>query len=166
MDSHSDASIPGSGSRRAFLTTLLKSSAVVAAAPLLAMKWPEATALPPVTVYKDPSCGCCKLWVKHMEKAGFNVTVHDTPDMDAMKQSVGLPKAMASCHTAVIGAYLIEGHVPADVVQKFLAEKPVAKGLAVPGMVTGSPGMEGATKDKYDVLLFDKAGKSRVYASR
>jgi amino-acid N-acetyltransferase len=104
--------------------------------------------------------------VKHMEKAGFNVTVRDTPDMDGMKQSVGLPVALASCHTAVIGNYLIEGHVPADLVQKFLAEKSAARGLTVPGMVVGSPGMEGATREKYDVLLFEKNGKSRVYASR
>jgi hypothetical protein len=169
MKSHSDAHISGHDStRRAFLTTLLKGSALVVAAPLMAMKFPEAApaALPPVTVFKDPSCGCCKLWVKHMEKAGFNVTVRDTPDMDGMKQSVGLPVALASCHTAVIGNYLIEGHVPADLVQKFLAEKSAARGLTVPGMVVGSPGMEGATREKYDVLLFEKNGKSRVYASR
>lgn len=123
-------------------------------------------ALPAVVVYKDPGCGCCKEWVKHMQKAGFAVTAHDTPDMDGIKTSMGVPKALQSCHTAVIGSYLVEGHVPADVVQKLLAEKPVARGLAVPGMPSGSPGMEGGTKDKYDVVLFEKSGKTRTYASR
>ncbi len=124
-------------------------------------------ALPPMTVYKDPNCGCCTEWVSHVRKAGFVVTVRDTADMSSVKASFGVPSALESCHTARVGAYAIEGHVPADLIQKLLREQPVARGLAVPGMPMGSPGMEqGAQKDAYDVVLFDKAGKTRVYASR
>ena len=124
-------------------------------------------ALPPMTVYKDPNCGCCTEWVSHVRKAGFVVTVRDTADMSSVKASFGVPSALESCHTARVGTYAIEGHVPADLIQKLLREQPVARGLAVPGMPQGSPGMEqGAPKDAFDVLLFDKAGKTRVFASR
>ena len=119
-----------------------------------------------LTVYKDPECGCCKEWVKHMQKAGFTVTATDTRDMNAIKVKYGVPSALASCHTALVGGYIVEGHAPADVVQKMLAEKPSARGIAVPGMPMGSPGMEGPTKDKYNVMLFDRLGKATVYASR
>lgn len=120
-----------------------------------------------MTVYKDPNCGCCTQWVDHMKKAGFTVTVRDTADMATVKASMGVPSALESCHTARVGTYSIEGHVPADVIIKLLKEQPVARGLAVPGMPVGSPGMEmGARKDAYDIILFDKAGKTRVYASR
>jgi hypothetical protein len=120
-----------------------------------------------MTVYKDPNCGCCKEWVKHVQAAGFVTTVRDTADMNSVKSSMGVPDALHSCHTAKVGAYVIEGHVPADQIVRLLIEKKAdARGLAVPGMPMGSPGMEGPRKDKYDVLLFDKAGKSRVYASR
>lgn len=124
-------------------------------------------ALPPMTVYKDPNCGCCTEWVSHVRKAGFVVTVRDTSDMSGVKASFGVPAALESCHTARVGSYAIEGHVPADLIQKLLREQPVARGLAVPGMPMGSPGMEqGSQKDAYDVVLFDKAGKTRVFASR
>lgn len=119
-----------------------------------------------VTVYKDPNCGCCKEWVKHMQKAGFTVTSTDTTEMNAIKTKYGVPSALQSCHTALVSDYVVEGHAPADVVQKMLAEKPNARGIAVPGMPMGSPGMEGATKDKYNVMLFDRLGKATVYASR
>lgn len=119
-----------------------------------------------VMVYKDASCGCCKEWVTHMQKAGFAVTSKDMTDMAALKKKLGVPESLASCHTAVIGDYLVEGHVPADVVQIMLKEKPVARGLAVPGMPMGSPGMEGPVKQKYNVMLFERSGKSRIYASR
>ena len=119
-----------------------------------------------MTVYKDPGCGCCKEWVKLMTKAGFAITAHDTADMNPVKSSMGVPANLQSCHTAIAGNYVFEGHVPADVILKFLAEKPVARGLAVPGMPAGSPGMEGPTKDKYNVILFERSGKTRVYASR
>jgi hypothetical protein len=124
-------------------------------------------ALPPMTVYKDPNCGCCAEWVKHARKAGFAVTVRDTADMASVKASFGIPSALESCHTARVGAYAIEGHVPADVILKLLRDQPAARGLAVPGMPMGSPGMEqGGMKDAFDVVLFDKAGKTRVFASR
>ena len=120
-----------------------------------------------ITIYKDPNCGCCKEWVKHVKAAGFTPTVHDTPDMPTVRTSMGVPSSLQSCHTARVGNYTIEGHVPADLIERILREKPVAAGLAVPGMVVGSPGMEvGAQKDKYDVMIFEKSGKSRVYASR
>ncbi|HYW32019.1 MAG TPA: DUF411 domain-containing protein [Gemmatimonas sp.] len=119
-----------------------------------------------IVIYKDPNCGCCKEWVTHMKAAGFVATVHYTADMATVKRSMGVPTSFESCHTARVGSYTIEGHVPADVIEKLLREKPVALGLAVPGMPMGSPGMEGPRKDKYDVMLFEKNGKSRVYASR
>ena len=160
-------------SRRAFLTTLTQALGVVIATPLLASRLraesSKAIATPaPVAmkVYKDPGCGCCKEWIKHMQKAGFAVTSEDSTKMDAIKVKLGVPGALASCHTAVVGDYLVEGHVPADVVLKLLKEKPNARGLAVPGMPQGSPGMEGPTKDKYNVMLFDRLGKATVYASR
>jgi len=129
------------------------------------------TTVPPgvptaITVYKDPSCGCCKEWVKHIRAAGFVATVHDTEDMATVKSSMGVPDSLQSCHTARVGNYVIEGHVPADVMIKLLKEKPPALGLAVPGMPSGSPGMEGGRVDRYDVMLFDKSGKARIYASR
>jgi hypothetical protein len=119
-----------------------------------------------IVIYKDPNCGCCKEWVTHVRGAGFTPTVHDTADMKTVKASMGVPSALESCHTARVGGYTIEGHVPADLIEKLLREKPVALGLAVPGMPMGSPGMEGPRKDAYDVVLFEKGGKSRVYASR
>jgi hypothetical protein len=151
-------------SRRDFLRmAALTTGGVALAAPAFV----EAQALPAMTVYKDPNCGCCEQWVEHVQKAGFKVTVRDTADMQTVKASLGVPDALGSCHTARVGAYTVEGHVPADLIKKMLTEKPVARGLAVPGMPIGSPGMEqGGRKDRYDVLLFDKAGKTKVYASR
>jgi len=120
-----------------------------------------------ITVYKSPSCGCCAKWVEHMQGAGFKVAVKDVDDVDTVKREMGVPASLASCHTGVVGGYLVEGHVPADLVQRMLREKPKIAGLAVPGMVTGSPGMEmGARKDPYDVIAFDRSGRTRVYAKR
>ncbi len=121
---------------------------------------------PAIAVYKSPSCGCCTAWVKHMRSAGFVVTTHDTDDVDAVKAQLGLRPQYASCHTGVVGRYVIEGHVGADLVLKLLREQPEALGLAVPGMPVGSPGMEGGTPDRYHVLLLTRDGKSRVYAAR
>lgn len=119
-----------------------------------------------ITVWKDANCGCCKNWVEHMRKHGFTVIAHDTPDLTPVKQTRGVGADLASCHTALIAGYTIEGHVPADVVRKMLAEKPAITGLAVPGMPMGSPGMEGGTPDKYDVIAFKTDGSRSVYASR
>jgi hypothetical protein len=120
------------------------------------------------TVYKSASCGCCKKWVEHMQTNGYKVTVHDVPDVGIYKKRYAVPDALASCHTAIVtSGYIIEGHVPADLVDKLVAQAPKdIIGLAVPGMVTGSPGMEGGTAEKYDILAFDKAGKTKVYAHR
>lgn len=120
-----------------------------------------------MTVYKSASCGCCKKWVEHVEKAGFRVTVKDVPDanLGSIKADLGLPAALASCHTAVVGAYLVEGHVPADLIDKLLAEKPAVRGLTIPGMPASAPGMD-IPGTKYDVLAFTVDGKTRVYASR
>ena len=122
--------------------------------------------LPEVTVYKDPNCGCCAKWVDHMKASGFRVKAVDTSDVQSVKQKYNIGSELQSCHTAIIGDYAIEGHVPADVIVKFLKEKPSVAGLAVPGMPMGSPGMEGATKERYDVLTFDRAGRTTVYAQR
>ena len=119
-----------------------------------------------MTVYKSPSCGCCNQWIKHMEKAGFTIAPRDVNDVNEIKDSLGVPTALQSCHTGVFGKYLIEGHVPADLVRKIQKEKPQILGLAVPGMPSGSPGMEGFRKDSYDVIAFEKGGKQWVYAKR
>ena len=119
-----------------------------------------------ITVYKSPTCGCCKKWIAHMEDNGFNVRAHDTQDVRSIKQQNGVSDRLASCHTALVDGYVIEGHVPADAVKKLLKEKPVAAGLAVPGMPMGSPGMEGPHKDPYDVVLFNRSGDTAVYERR
>jgi len=119
-----------------------------------------------ITVYKDPSCGCCTKWVSHLQANGFAPDVHDRPDVEALKAGLGIPAALRSCHTAVIGKYVIEGHVPAADVKRLLAEKPAGTvGLAVPGMPAGSPGMEmGARRDRYDVIAFSNTGSTRIFA--
>lgn len=165
-DSPSDLS-PTVVSRRSALVTL---AGLALAGPLAgrlgAMAAPH-RALPKMVVYKDPNCGCCKQWVAHVQKAGFTVEAHDTSDMDTVKASMGVPAALASCHTAKVGTYVVEGHVPADLIIKMLDEKSTSRGLAVPGMPAGSPGMEmGTRKDAFDVLAFGKDGKTRVYARR
>ena len=120
---------------------------------------------PTITVYKDPNCGCCKNWIEHLIKHGYRVDAKDTPDMPQIKGTLGVPRALTSCHTAVVEGYLIEGHVPAADIDRLLSTKPKVKGLAVPGMPMGSPGMEGGMKQHYQVVAFDKTGKTKVFAS-
>ncbi|HUQ21052.1 MAG TPA: DUF411 domain-containing protein [Gemmatimonadaceae bacterium] len=120
----------------------------------------------PIKVYKTPQCGCCKGWVKHLQANGFQVQVFDMPDLSAVKQKYGVAPALQACHTGVVNGYVVEGHVPADVILKLLKEHPAVAGVAVPGMPSGSPGMEGAIKQKYDVLTFDRSGKTKVYAHK
>ena len=115
---------------------------------------------PKVDVYKDPTCGCCANWVTHMKMRGFDTTVMDVPDIAAVKTKYHVPNQLRSCHTALVGGYVIEGHVPASDVQRLLKQRPKVVGLAVPGMPIGSPGMEGQNGRPYDVLTFDAAGKS------
>jgi hypothetical protein len=120
---------------------------------------------PTITVYKDPSCGCCKSWVEHLIKHGYRVEAKDTPEMTEIKRTLGVPDRLSACHTAVSNGYLIEGHVPAADIARLLKEKPKVAGLAVPGMPMGSPGMEGPRSQHYQVLSFDKTGKTKVFAS-
>jgi hypothetical protein len=160
--------------RREWLTV-----AVGGAAAALVSRVGAALALPPVkpvriTVYKTPTCGCCKLWVSHaesvltsMSSVRYDIETLDMDDLSEVKTRLGVPAALQSCHTAISGPYVFEGHVPADLVHRFLRERPKALGLAVPGMPLGSPGMDmGGRKEPYDVLVFDKAGNTRVYARR
>jgi hypothetical protein len=121
----------------------------------------------PMTVYKSPSCGCCKDWVTYAQKNGFAPKVVDMADLTQVKKDAGVPAALESCHTVLVGAYVVEGHVPADLVHKMLTEKPAIAGLAVAGMVVGSPGMEqGNQKQPYEVTALTRAGKMSVYARR
>jgi hypothetical protein len=112
-----------------------------------------------ITVHKDPNCGCCTGWISHLQAAGFSVRTMQTADLDAVKMRLGVPADLAACHTAQVAGYLVEGHVPAVALKRFLAEKPGAAGLAVPGMPVGSPGMEGANPQPYEVVLFGPTGR-------
>lgn len=122
--------------------------------------------LPRAVVHKSATCGCCEAWVEHLRKAGFEVTVQNTTELNAVKQRAGVPAHMASCHTAEIDGYFVEGHVPVKDIERLLAQRPQAKGLAVPGMPIGSPGMEAPSGEveSYEVLLIDEKGDSRVFS--
>jgi hypothetical protein len=136
---------------------------LIAVLPSLA--W-AAQSLPVVQVYKSAQCGCCGAWVDHMRAAGFTVNVTEVDDTAVARKRHGIPERLGSCHTATVGGYAVEGHVPAAEVKRLLAQKPDAVGLAVPGMPTGSPGMEmGARQDPYQVLLVGKNGRDTVFAS-
>jgi len=119
-----------------------------------------------IVVHKSESCGCCKLWVKHLEQAGFAVKAIDESNLGPIKERVGVPYGKGSCHTAEVEGYFVEGHVPAADIKRLLRERPKAKGLTVPGMPAGSPGMEvpSGKVDSYDVLLVAKDGSTSVYA--
>ena len=151
--------------RRSFIQVAAASAAGLLSLPSLAE---AAAAGTPITVYKTPTCGCCKAWVEHLSKNGFSPKTHDLNDLSETKDTLGVPDALRSCHTAVIGRYVIEGHVPADLIRKLVAEKPAnVLGLAVPGMPVGSPGMEvPGRKDPYDVFAFTRDGKRTIYAKR
>ncbi len=117
-----------------------------------------------ITVYKTTTCGCCVLWVDHLKSSGFQVTVKSVPSTAEYQTKFGVPEKLQSCHTAVVEGYTIEGHVPVSEIQRLLKERPKAKGLAVPGMPMGAPGMEaGDRSDKYSVLLFQADGTTSVY---
>jgi hypothetical protein len=119
-----------------------------------------------IEIWKTPTCGCCKLWVDHVRAAGFRPTVHDMNDVSPIKRKLGVPGSLESCHTAVVNGLTIEGHVPADVIQQALKTRPAITGLAVPGMPMGSPGMEGPRKDPYNVIAFERSGRTSVFAKR
>jgi len=118
-----------------------------------------------VDVYKNPSCGCCGKWAEHMQQNGFQVRIHEVADASVVRRDSGIPATAGSCHTAKVGGYAIEGHVPAADVKRLLAQRPKAVGLAVPGMPMGSPGMEqGNMKQAYEVLLVKSGGATEVFA--
>ncbi len=148
-------------SRRRFVLSTL-AGAAAATEPV----W--AAPLPPMQVWKSPSCGCCKDWIALLEREGFKLQVFDEGN-NAARARFGLPARYGSCHTARVGGYVVEGHVPAREIRRLLADKPDAIGVAVPGMPVGSPGMDGpeygGRRDPYDVLLVHRDGSSRVYAS-
>jgi len=134
-----------------YLKTLAIALAVIFFSPLS-----TAHASSEITVYKSPYCGCCTAWSEHLRENGFKVTEIKREDMDTVKRDLGVPERLESCHTAMVDGYVIEGHVPAGDIKRLLEEKPKAKGLSVPGMPIGSPGMEqGDQKDRYVTIIFD-----------
>lgn len=134
------------------------SIAVLGALPLLA-----GASGPVIEVYKTATCGCCKQWIKHLEANGFTVKASDVANPGDYREKFGIPAEYGSCHSARVQGYAVEGHVPAAEIKRLLAEKPKARGLAVPAMPMGSPGMEGPRSDPYDVLLVTDGGKTTVY---
>jgi hypothetical protein len=150
-------------SRRDFVArTAGFAAAVLGADRVLAQPGPAT----PITVYKSASCGCCAKWVDHVREHGFAPTVHDEENMDAIKDEMGVPAEMRSCHTALLGKYLVEGHVPADDLRRLLAERPAIAGLAVPGMPGSTPGMAapGQPHEPYEVIAFARGAKPTVFA--
>jgi len=154
--------------RRAWMAMLAKAAGAGA---LLNAVLPLAShamgsAPPRLTVYKDPSCGCCTKWVAHLRAAGLHPDVHDRSDMDTLKDSLGVPTSLRSCHTAIVGRYVIEGHVPAADMQRLVATAPKGIiGVAVPGMPAGSPGMEVPGRaDRFDVIAFASDGTTKLFA--
>jgi len=133
----------------------------------LAMSDAPPQELPTVLVYKTSTCGCCSGWVEHLREAGFNVDARDLPDnteLMRVKMDTGVPMSMATCHTALVDGYVVEGHVPADQIKRLLAERPEFAGIAVPGMPMGSPGMEGPGGRPYQVMAWDQNGEASVFA--
>ncbi len=145
-----------------FLSVMVNTSG-----PLLAAESVEQVGNQEITVYKTESCGCCTKWVEHLEASGFQVNIESVVETSTINAALGIPPQMASCHTAVADGYWIEGHVPVDLIQKLLSEKPTGiKGIGVPGMPAGSPGMESPYPVSYQVLSVDDTGSVGVYATR
>ena len=142
---------------------VLAAAIVASPMPIAAHEHTE-SAKPEITVYKSPTCRCCTGWVEHMRKHGYKVIVKETADMDRIMSDLGVPRELGSCHTAVVGKYVIEGHVPAEDVDRLLKQKPKIAGLAVPGMPAGSPGMEVGRVDRYDVVTFAPGRKSTIFS--
>ena len=150
------------------LASMVGGSALVLAVAGALWASPPAVAGPTITVYKSPTCGCCALWVRHLEENGFDVSVRDTEALQAIKAEHGVSNHLASCHTALVDGYVVEGHVPAADIRSMLESRPHIVGLAVPGMIVGTPGMEiaGQPTHAYQVLAFDREGRTEVYANR
>ena len=128
--------------------------------------WAQRPEAPTIEVYKTSTCGCCKVWVEHLRSNGFTVRATDVDDLSGIKAKHGVPARVQSCHTGVVNGYVVEGHVPAADIQRLLKERPKVAGLAVAGMPIGSPGMEGANPQVYNVLAFDKAGKTTIFSTQ
>ena len=159
----------------AFMTNMAGRRTLVTLALAIGIAWAgsvwmaaQSAPKPQMTVYKSATCGCCSKWIEHMQANGFAVKAVDVDDIDKVKRDNGVPASAASCHTGLVNGYVVEGHVPADAVLKMLKDKPAIAGIAVPGMPMGSPGMEvpGGQKDAFDIVSFDKAGKTAVYQKR
>jgi len=127
---------------------------------------PSAEGGPQITVYKSRSCGCCVKWISHLQDNGFQVIVKNHNDLPEIKKQYGIKPELAACHTGLVDGYLVEGHVPADVIKRLLKEHPAIDGIAVPGMPIGSPGMEGPNPEPYKILAFDTKGNTSVYDMR
>jgi len=153
----SEAFVPGRVGRRGILGLL------AAATTLGAIRAAAAAPAPRVEVWKDPSCGCCEGWVRHLRAAGFEVAVREIADVGPVKAANGVPKALWSCHTALVDGYVVEGHVPAGDVRRLLAERPKVRGLSAPGMPPSAPGMD-MPGTPYEVIVFGAAGSERVWA--
>ncbi len=136
-----------------------RSALALVAASLVLQRSPAEAESSAILVHKDPNCSCCSGWVRHLKDAGFAVTVEETTDLRPVRKRLGVPADLAACHTAEVDGYVLEGHVPAAAVRRLLEKRPTAIGLAVPGMPAGSPGMEGGTPQRYDVVLFGKTGR-------
>jgi hypothetical protein len=120
---------------------------------------------PSMQVYKSASCGCCEKWVEHLRANGFNVTATDVPNVADVRAKYNVPSSVAGCHTAIVDSYIVEGHVPAEDIRQLLSKRPAVAGIAAPGMPLGSPGMESPDAKPYDVVSFDKQGKTAVFAT-
>ena len=142
----------------------VRSSLAIVAALLIGGSALAAGPAPVIDVFKNAACGCCARWAEHMRTSGFEMRTHDVPDVSAERRRLGMPPGVASCHTAVVDGYVIEGHVPASDVRRLLVERPKARGLAVPHMPGGSPGMENGDKVPYDVLLVNSKGSPTTFA--
>ena len=155
--------------RRSGSTALLVTFVLLAAQSISSAQQKPAAAKPLLTVYKTPTCGCCSKWIDHMRANGFDAKVHDLLDLSEVRAKLGVPAALGSCHTAQVGRYVIEGHIPADAVHRLLKERPTTvTGLTVPGMPLGSPGMEvpGGGADPYLILTFDRKGQTTIFERR
>ena len=136
-----------------------ESALALVAASLVLQRSPAEAESSAILVHKDPNCSCCSGWVRHLKDAGFAVTVEETTDLRPVRKRLGVPADLAACHTAEVDGYVLEGHVPAAAVRRLLEKRPTAIGLAVPGMPAGSPGMEGGTPQRYEVVLFGATGR-------
>ena len=160
---------PTSSARRSLLRAAGLGALGALGLPAARAAAPSADAPTPVQMWKSPTCGCCKDWSAHMQAAGFKLQVFEMNDPGVQRSKLGLDAKFGSCHTALVEGYVLEGHVPAADVRRLLRERPPALGLAVPGMVVGSPGMDGpeygGRRDRFDVLLVQRDGSSRVWAT-